>query len=281
MPLGYKDPGDVAAEAVMLRMFRGGAVLVVEGVTDLSFWSVRCHPTCELVDGEGKANVIGGVQKLDTAEFDGVLGVVDDDYDSLVAVELGTNNIVRTDARDLEAVLCRSSAIEKALAEFGSSSKIQVFEATQGIDVQSGLLERALPFGRLRLAAALYGLDLRQDAIRVQRFVDASTWETDEDALVRAVARPEVVGHEELVKRSIAELPTVDPWLVVRGHDLIEILRIGLQRVLGDIRPHIGAKEIARVLRAGFSAEDLRTTEMWGRMRTWETRNEAFPILRG
>ena len=80
----HKDPGSVAAEIKMIRMVHDGAFLVVEGVNDVRFWRTRRHDNCELVDGEGKLNVVGAVHRLDGEGISGVLGIVDDDYDNPV-----------------------------------------------------------------------------------------------------------------------------------------------------------------------------------------------------
>ena len=219
----------------MMRMDHAGAFLVVEGVTDMRFWRPRKWAECELVDGEGKKNVIGGVKRLNAESFGGVLGIVDDDCDSLMNGDIGTRNIVRTDVHDLECLLCRSSALEKVLAEYGDESKIRRFETNAGVDVRSALLERALVFGRLRFAALRNGLDIDHSRIRVPRFVDAATWTVDGEGLIRAVVKDGSPCDEDVVGRCIAQLPVVDPWRVVRGHDMVSILRIGLGRILGKV----------------------------------------------
>lgn len=172
-----------------MRVGHAGAFLVVEGVAEMRFWQPRRYQACELVNGEGKRNVIGGVRRLDTESFGGVLGVVDDDGDSLMGVDVGTRNVVRTDVHDLECLLCRSSALEKVLAEYGDGPKIHRFEMNAGTDVRGALLKRALVFGRLRFAAVRDRLDIDNSGIRVQRFVDAGTWTVDGEGLVRAVVK--------------------------------------------------------------------------------------------
>lgn len=93
MPTGHKDPGTIASEIKMMRTEHAGAFLVVEGVTDMRFWRPRKCEECELVDGEGKHNVIGGIRRLDGERIDGVLGIVDDDCDSLMDVDFGTAGV--------------------------------------------------------------------------------------------------------------------------------------------------------------------------------------------
>lgn len=258
MPTGHKDPGTIASEIKMMRMDHAGAFLIVEGVTDMRFWRPRKHVACELVDGEGKPNVIGSVQRLDAQHFGGVLGVVDDDHDSLMGIGLETGNVVRTDAHDLECLLCRSRALDVVLAEFGVPLKVRLFEKTQGVDVRTGLLDRALVFGRLRWVAMRRDLDIDPTAIRVKQFVDIQTWQVDQVGLMRAVARSDSPDQEDRLTQHIAQLPPADPWRVVHGHDVVEILRRGLMRVLGDIPASVGPNQIAQVLRAGMPPDDFR-----------------------
>ena len=279
MPTGHKDPGTIASEIKMMRTEHAGAFLVVEGVTDMRFWRPRRCEECELVDGEGQHNVIGGIRRLDGERIDGVLGIVDDDCDSLMDVDFGTANVVGTDGHDLECLLCRSSALEKVLAEYGDESKISRFERDAGTDVRGALLERALVFGRLRFAALRDGLDIDSSAIRVPRFVDVETWAVDEQGLLHAVVKDGSTCDEEVVERCIGQLPVADPWRVVRGHDMVRILRIGLGRVLGNVGAGVGQEHISSILRSGFTPADLQATTLWTDMRAWEAGNHPFRIL--
>ena len=73
---------------------------------------------------------------------------------------------------------------------------------------------------------------------------------------------------EGALAKSVEGLPTADVWRVVRGADLL--LRIGLMRVLGNMRPSVGTGELARLLRVAMSREELQSTQLWADMRTWE-----------
>ena len=278
MPGGYKDPDSIAAEIKMMRMLHEGAFLVVEGVSDVRFWTTRRHDTCELVDGEGKPNVVGAVHRLDTAGIRGILGIVDDDYDSLMGTSHTARNLVATDAHDLECLLCRSPALDSVLAEFGIPRKIQEFEEAAGVDVRSGLLDRTTVFGRLRWAAIRHNLDIDFRAIHISRFIDSNTWTVDGDELVRAVSNGGSPPAYDVLKGRIAELPDADPWRLARGHAMIEILRIGLMRVLGTLPTSKGTEDIARILRAAISLEDLQRTSLYADMRTWESANDYLVL---
>ena len=273
---GHKSPGTLVAEIKMLRTSHDGAFLILEGKDDVRFWRPRRHASCDLVDGEGKPNVIDTVRRLDGARFVGALGIVDSDFEQVTGEHFESSNLLYTDAHDLECLLCRSSALDKVLAEHGDPGKIRRFESA-GIDVRTALVERAMVFGRLRLATLLArpAVELR---IRIPRFVDGKTWTVDEEALIHH-AVPGAPQDADAITERLGQLPAVDPWHVVQGHDMIAILRIGLRRVLGNLPTSVGTSDIAGLLRAGMSPEDLRQTGLWADMRAWQAANPPYAVL--
>ena len=280
MPKGNKTPGTLVAEIEMNRMSHDGAFLIVEGNDDVRFWTPpsRRHADCELVDGEGKQNVIGGIQKLDAASFPGVLGIVDSDYDTLIGISIESGNLLMTDAHDLECLLCRSSALDKVLAEYGNRSKIERFENEAGTDVRTGLLERALVFGRLRWAAVRSHPVIDLGGFRVPQFVDENTWIVTSEELLCATLPGSHDDSLEL-KRRVDELPEADSWYVARGHDMVAILRIGLLHILGDIPISVGVKKLGEVLQEAMTPDDLQATKLWTSMRAWEAANHPYMVL--
>ena len=275
MPLGYKSEGVMVAEIKMILASTRAAVLVLEGVDDVRFWTPRKHSECGIVDGEGKSNVERGMSRLDCQGIRGVLGVVDEDYDLLERSELCSRNLVAICPHDLECFLCQSSALDKVLAEHGSQSKIVEFEERESVDVRTALLRRAEVFGRVRWAALRFHLDIDWAAVRVARFVDSGTWSVDEVGLLRAAEQ----GVEGGLRWYIGQLPRGEGWRVVNGHDVLEILRVGLKKVLGDLKSGIGVKQLAGVLRAGIDVRELKRTSVWREMVAWERANEPYRVL--
>ena len=159
------------------------------------------------------------------------------------------------------------------LAEFGSAGKIQRFEEATGVDVRTSLLERTVIFGRLRWAAKLYDLNIDVGAIRIPRFIDIGTWSVDSDELVRVVSAAGWRYDCDDLKHLIDKLPPADPWRVAHGRDMIQILRIGLMHVLGALPANKGSEDIARILRAAMSLEELQETAFCELIRTWEDAN--------
>ena len=276
--LNSKTPGSLAAEVKMTRAVSSDAIVIVEGSDDVKFWKARLSKACEIVDAQGKRNVVGCVVHLDHQNVRGFLGIVDTDYDSILQRTVPSPNLVSTDCHDLECLFFRSSALDKVLSEFGSHQNIRRFEqASSGI--RACLLERALVFGRYRLLCELRDLSVRSDTLKVARFLDEETWLVNRDALLQAMANEgSGLAENELIE-GIGEMVEFDPWYVVNGHDLIAILRIGLRRVLGSLAPTIGANQISGSLRVAMADEELAGTGIWADINRWQGGNPQFAIL--
>ena len=262
----------------MRRMLRRSAFLVLEGVDDVRFWKTRHHVDCVLIDAEGKPNVVHGIDRLNAGRMEGVLGIVDDDYDSMLGVSYDVRcNMAATDAHDLECLLCRSSALDSVLAEYGDDTKVTRFEEDTGTEIRRGLLERALIFGRVRLFAAGRKPPVGLGTIRVAAFVDERTWDVDADRLLQVVVDAGVAAED--VADAIRVLRDADPWRVASGHDMVDLLRIGLRHVLGNLSPTIGRNQLAAMLRVSMPAEEFRCTRLWRDIRRWESLNTGYSIL--
>ena len=260
----------------MIRTQHSGSFLIVEGRDDWRFWDSRKDRQCELVDGEGKPNVVGGIGHLDATGFQGALGVVDADHEGLRDESFRSENLVATDAHDLETMLCRSTALDHVIGEYGTTKKVRRFEARSGRDVRNALLERSVVFGRLRWAVLRLGISIDYDLLSVPRFLEEDDWSVDGDELLNTLASG---PDADKLRTEIETLPVIDPWRVARGHDMVEILRIGLRKVLGDIPPSIGCKDVASALRLAMPVSELRDTGLGQAILGWESRNTAYSVF--
>ena len=271
-------PSGLVAEIKMRRTQHEGSFLVVEGKDDMRFWKPHSHDSCRRINGGGKNNVIRGLLRLDQLPYKGILGVVDSNLDHLLGKSPQSANLVATDAHDLECLLCKSSALDHVLAELGDDGKIDRFNQSHNTDVRTALLERGLVLGRLRWAARRMEPNIGVSHIVPARFVDESTWTVNDQALIDEMAHHSDVDAQRL-HREITQLPAADPWHVVHGHDLVEILKIGLRRVLGSLRTTIGVEQIAGLLRQSIPPQELQATGLWCHIRRWESRNKPFLVL--
>ena len=211
------------------------SILMVEGRDDVKFWDGHCHRDCRPIRCEGKANVLSVMRRLDEDHFGGALAVVDSNYDHLAGISSTNANIVRTDAHDLECLLCRSTALEAVLREYGNRDKIERFEG-EHTSVRDALLERASTLGRLRWAGRRFEPNLFLGRVKPRAFIEENTWQLSEKRMIEMATASNPHVDETTLRDAIVALPAVDPWYVARGHDVLEILQIGLRGVLGELK---------------------------------------------
>ena len=277
---GYKSPSILIAEIEMIRAGHDCAVLIVEGYDDERLWLRFRASECELVVGEGKTNVVMCIKELDARAYTGVLGLVDDDFDHVLRITRDSSNLVSTDASDIECLLCRSCALESVLFEHGEQSRIAEFEERTSTTIRCALLALAVVFGRLRWAEKYFGFEIHwKDVGGMQRFVSQDRWELDEVELIDVTSRVSGLDPQWLTSK-VRGLPSgADPWFIARGHDLVELLRLGLRGALGQVKATVGAEDVSSWLRLGFTTAALEATGLAGKIRTWEGRNAPYAIL--
>lgn len=276
-----KSPAEIENEIRMQRKLHAGSFLIIEGDDDHRFWRPRvAADLCELVIGDGKPNVVSAIGRLDDLPMTGALGIVDGDFDRLQGVQPQSQNLIATDEHDLECSLLRSSALERVLAELGDAGKIRRFEQRGQTSVRAALLQRGLLFGRLRWLALRQGGSQSFDALKPsQRFVDERSWEVNEQALHAAAVKTAICDRPETLGHLLSSLPDADPWCICQGHDLIELLKLGLRQVLGSLKASKGAAEIAALLRQAHDDRELHSGHLGRSIRRWESRNSPYRVL--
>src|SRR5574337_1707452 len=93
--------GDVVSEILMSRSAFSGSFLVLEGDEDVKFWELRAaRNECQFVLTGSKVTVVGAVLQSVNLKQIGLLGIVDDDYDSLLG--LSNHSVLRPGALTLD-----------------------------------------------------------------------------------------------------------------------------------------------------------------------------------
>lgn len=166
------------------RQEHAGCFLVVEGRDDRLFFEqfVDCQDCWVIVEG-GKQNVVDVVSILEDDGFPGVVGVVDADFDHFEGISQASDNIIVLETVDLEALLIRSTALDRVLVELGSVDKIAKF----GASVREALLAAALPIGCLRLHSLRVGLSLTFQGLRYGGCIEVATLVLDVFGLIQEV----------------------------------------------------------------------------------------------
>ena len=278
---------DREANAIQLqRSTFSGAFLLVEGSSDRTFYERFVDKkACVLISVSGKPSsklrVIEVLSILEEENFQGILAIVDADFDHLKASSHSLSNLILTDTHDLETMLLQSSALEKVIAEFGSEEKITNF----GRDVRTALLEAGMPIGYLLWISQLDDLNLTFNGIKFTKFIDDQTLQIDELKLIQEVKNKSqafALKSEDLQQRlKNQNSDNHDPWQVCCGHDLVEILSLGLRNAIGSAKAsEVEPNSLERSLRLAYEETYFCKTQIYLSVRSWESGNQPFKVLR-
>ncbi|MCS6840105.1 MAG: DUF4435 domain-containing protein [Roseiflexus sp.] len=275
--MNSRTTGDVVAEILMTQTVSRGSILVVEGEDDVQFWKTRADKERIVVAG-GKQNLVSALVEIEKQKQKGILGIIDDDYDSLVGRAIPSRHIVRTETCDLETLLLSTRALEKVLAEVGDEIKIKKVEQNEGRSIREAFIARALIFGKLRYlsAARNWAVDFAKN-FSPWRFADIPSWTFDETKLLQAYIQHIPNSTIQDVKDLLACIRAHNPWLILHGKDSLEVLAIGLKECIGKWQ--INSKELFRMLRLAFDDAMFRDTQLYQNIRQWEQAHPPYRIL--
>lgn len=279
----HRRPVAMANAIRMKRQSYNGCFLIVEGRDDRLFFDAFVDDEdCRITVAEGKENVVEVITILESEYFCGAIGVVDADLDHMEGNRSSSDNIIVHETVDLEALLIRSSALNRVLVEKGNASKIARF----GKDVREVLVAVAVWIGCLRLYSHRTELNLRFQGLKYRECINRDSLTIDIDALVREVIKrsqrpdlscPDIVNALRSIHQTLA-----NPWLICYGKDMVKLLAFGLRNVLGTNRraQDVSPEMIKTYLRLAFNWSDMNRLELSRNLRAWMARNPGFQVLR-
>lgn len=282
----YLTAHDIANNARMIRTLHPGTILIVEGNTDIRVYERFVNDTyCKLIPANGKDKTIDALAILEKDNYDGVLAIVDTDFWKLDGIEPNTPNLLLTDTHDLETMLLSSDALDKILSEFGSATKIKKL----GKPIRDILLKSALPIGYFRWLSSPTkdNLFLKFKEFCFPNFVDKKTLSVAIDKLIKEVKTNSQhstfdgnviqLKIETLIKNN-----AYDPWHVCSGHDLVQILSIGLKNIFGNNKARTIATELLDgILRVAYEYSHFCLTKLHNAIKDWEKMHPSFKVLNG
>lgn len=272
----------VANQIRLRRSTYTGTFLLVEGSSDKTFYKRFVDQlVCELVETSGKQRAIEILKILEQSNFQGVLAIVDADFDRFETLLYTTPNLLCTDSHDLETMLINSPAFNKVLAEFGSEEKIAQFNR----DIRLVLVENGVLVGYLLWISKCDGLNLTFEGITFSKFIDEQTLQINELKLIQEIKNKSQafsLNEKNLQERLKSQKSNNhDPWQICCGHDLVEILSFGLRKALGSNKAaDVEANSLERSLRLAYEEIYFHQTQLYLDIRTWESNNQPFRVLR-
>jgi hypothetical protein len=272
---GHKNPGIIESEVLMTRQSSPAAIVLVEGWSDARFLGSRLDISrCEIVDTEGKPHLIETIQRLNDRQFHGVIGICDDDCDSLLGHTQDPPNLLRTDTSDLETLLLKSSALDSVLAEHGSVTARRRL-ADEGKTPHQLLASACFTHGLLRLLAKKLSIPVNFRKFKLHPFLGDGLSLRRSELVSRAALHFSMTEHH--LEDELAKISTDDHWAVCNGHDMIAALCLGLQNgTFGSsqaVRPAVES-----TLRQSLPKDEWVSTELYVNINRWQA-NTGLRIL--
>ncbi|MFG3818381.1 DUF4435 domain-containing protein [Limnothrix redekei] len=286
-----RDHISVNREANAIHMRRStfsGAFLLIEGNSDRTFYERFIDDKeCQIVVTSGKSRAISILKILEGFSFQGVVAIVDADFDRLENFVSTSPNLIQTDTHDLETMLLISPALEKVIREFGirsddesSRQKMTDFSNT----IRTKLLDCGIPIGYLRWISLQESLDLTFDGIEFARFIDGKTLQICLRNLIREVknkSQAHLLQTEDLQTEIENQRDdSHDPWQVCCGHDLVQILSLGLRQLASKKnKSEVKPDDLERSLRLAYEGVFFYQTQLYTKICLWESNNPTFRVL--
>lgn len=269
--------------ARMMRTQYTGTILIVEGSTDARVYGRLVSETeCRVIHATGKDKAISALKMLENGSFDGVLTIVDADFQRLDDIDPNSSNLLMTDSHDLETMILHSDALDNVLSEFGSEGEIEKL----GRPIRDILLDGGLPIGYLRWLSSPTkdNLSLKFKELSFDKFVDEKTLCVDVDNLIRELKTDskDSALDDNVIKLKVMTLMSEghDPWQVCSGHDLVLILSIGLRNMFGNHRGKTVTPEVVDgILRVAYDYSHFCLTQLHNSIKDWEKANPSYRVL--
>ncbi len=276
---------DIANDVRLSRTLHKGTFLVLEGDTDARVYGrFICEKDCMVIPAHGKDNAIGALEILESDGFDGILTIVDADFWHLENIKPNSENLLLTDTHDLETMILKTSnLLERILSEFGKRERIRNLAGP----VQTMVIEATLPIGLLRWlsSASRDNIPIKFRKLPFENFVDKTKLQTNVDELINEAKKNvrDAEVDEESLKIKIKSMKNegYDPWQVCSGHDMVEILTIGLRFTFGNRKAKaLTAEVVEGMLRMAYEYSHFCVTRLYKSIKNWENANPPFKILK-
>ncbi len=279
----HLDEFDIAQEVRMEREKHKGAFLLLEGATDVKRFSKFVNAaTCSAVNSYGRENALKALDLLDDEGFEGVLAIVDADFDRITDSLWLHDAVIYSETHDLDLDWAHPEVVGRYLKEVGDVMKCKSFGSTESIiaAIIDGL--RPVSYARLLNRRGTIRHKLK-DVTLTSCFVGLGV---DLPRYVAEVCSKRVITDAQQ-QRSLNEdiahalsREVHDPYQVTNGHDFNCALGVALRNELGSRRDaHTWASEVELGIRLAYGREEFRESVIYRGVKAWEALNFSYRVF--
>jgi hypothetical protein len=269
---------DISNTVSMLRSSHKGPIIIVEGITDSRLYGKFVDKDeVEIVIGYSKDNVRRSTTELWGKRRDrSIIGIIDADLDRLNGKKYDPP-LFLTDKRDLEAMIISSPALDDLLTEFADEQLLENFENRCG-RIRDVLARASYPIGLLMYISSRDRIGLNFKDMEYRMFINTKDLTIDIRKMIENVFSGSLnkgVGKKELADKIAEEEETLDdPWIAVRGHDVVSILSMGLNESFGSYNSkNMKSGQLSGALRLSFGMNYFEDTDIYKDILKWSEKN--------
>lgn len=261
-------------------------ILIVEGQTDFTFYSnCICNekyvlPTDFRDDiSEGrKGKVIETIMKANEEGIEGIIGLIDADFDNLSNFNI-EENLYRTDTHDLEAMLIRSKrTLKKVLISY---SKDRCLIPEHDISkIQSIILGSSKYVGYALWCSNNYGWRINFKKFPINQCMDDSCRLDIEkmcELLAKRATSNEISSEEIKLEVSKKLSKQWDMWQVCRGKEMVRVLAHYISYSLNNCS--VRHDNLVHDLILAFEKEDFFKTNLYSSLMDWQSKNKDYLLF--
>ena len=280
-------PAALAVQVRLERAVHSGTFLLTEGWSDSHFFKQLVDVSaCNVTTCIGRESVLAVISILEEDRFSGVLGVVDADFSMFTGEEIDSCNVCVTDENDIECMIVASSAWDKVLLEYGSTSKIKEIEASHERSVKALILEQVALIGSIRISAKVNDWPLHFSGMKYRFRSNTALWVEQERVVEHVIGRSnlsfKLTVAEVLTEARLHIESTADDLRLCSGHDICRVMARALKKWAGTyngFEADKSLKDLGRVLRVSYERTDFLSSGLYRCMLGWEKRNHPFRIF--
>jgi hypothetical protein len=239
---------EIANEIRMRSLYDRGPFILVEGSSDAIFFSYHMTANIEnIIPTFGWERMFDVIVSLPTELQDKTIGLIDLDYRDIVRTRPKPANVFTTDSHDLETMMFSSNAFQKVLIHKSSKQKVKAYPSgSRG--VKKAIIKLAKFIGYVRFYSQYKGKHYSFDEMHIEKFIrrnDLCFSESKFTSHLRSNNPQNSSIPNKILKPCIVECNKVailnNPYMLCCGHDLMEIMAIGLKSMWGSF----SAREIS------------------------------------
>lgn len=269
--------------------------ILVEGTSDVGFYKNIIDKTKVQIIPMGderrkgtsaKDNVVKAIEMLNNDKTQGVVAIVDTDYDEIVGTKRDMDNLIYTDEHDMETMILKTGAYERFENEFGNQEKVGVYEKECG-PILDNILECGSVIGKTRLLSIRKDLKLDFKSVDLENYFNESL-EFDWQNYFKQVlyVSQKISQKDELSKVLQNDNEKYNIWQLCRGHDLTELIVIFYsdksKYKLGNSKAkYLKSESVEQFLRAAYYIPVyFKQTQMFQKLLEWQSKNIEWNLLK-